>query len=297
MSPALPMAAGLLAPVVHPGFLANGPVRLALLVGGVVAVVSAPVGVFTVLRGQAFASHSLADIGTTGGSGAFLAGVPPLWGFLGLGAAAAAVMELIGVGRVRRRDVATGIVLGASLGLSALFLYWDSTTRSTTGATVDVLFGSMFTIAPSLVPALVAFSAATLAVVGAGYRPLLLSSLSPEAAAARGVPVRLTGLVYFLALTLAVALSSVTIGAVLSTALLIGPAAAAVRLTRRTGLALLLAAAFGLASVWVGIVLAWDSFYWSPGGDAWPVSFFVVAVIVAGYLLAQLRRAGGRRRA
>ncbi len=44
-------------------------------------------------------------------------------------------MELIGVQRPRGRDLATGIVLGAALGLAALFLYLDTTSSNTTGAT------------------------------------------------------------------------------------------------------------------------------------------------------------------
>ncbi len=43
---------------------------------------SGAVGVFTVMRGQSFAGEALGDIGTTGGSGAFLLGVGPLWGFV-----------------------------------------------------------------------------------------------------------------------------------------------------------------------------------------------------------------------
>ena len=44
------------------------------------AVVAGVVGVFTVMRGQSFAGHALADIGATGGSGAFLVGISPLVG-------------------------------------------------------------------------------------------------------------------------------------------------------------------------------------------------------------------------
>src|SRR2546430_17362109 len=58
--------------IVEPGFFGSGPVHIALAVGTVVAVTSAVTGVFTVTRGQSFAGHSLADIATTGGSGAFL---------------------------------------------------------------------------------------------------------------------------------------------------------------------------------------------------------------------------------
>ncbi len=52
---------------------------------------------------------------------------------------------------------------------------------------------------------------------------------------ARGIPVRLVGAGYLLALALAVALAAFTIGAILSTALLVGPAATALRLTRSPG--------------------------------------------------------------
>jgi zinc/manganese transport system permease protein len=37
------------------------------------------------------------------------------------------------------------------------------------------------------------------------------------------------------------------------------------------------------------VLLAYDSFYWPPSGRGWPVSFFVVTLIVAGYLLGSLR--------
>jgi hypothetical protein len=37
-------------------------------------------------------------------------------------------------------------------------------------------------------------------------------------------------------------------------------------------------------------VLAYDSYYWPPAGRGWPVSFFVVTLIVGGYLLSGLRR-------
>ena len=129
-----------------PGFFSNAPVHVALIVGGIVAVVSSLVGIFTVIRGQSFAGHALSDIGTAGGSGALLVGLPTIYGFVVMNLAAAGVMELIGIRRPRGRDVATGIVLGASLGLAALFLYWDTTYSNTTGATINVLFGSIFTI-------------------------------------------------------------------------------------------------------------------------------------------------------
>ncbi len=289
---------GFLSPLIEPGFFANAPVQTALLVGGIVAVVSGVVGTFTVMRGQSFAGHSLADIGTAGGSAAFLLGISPLFGFVAMNLLAAGVMESIGIRRPRGRDLATGIVLGGALGIAALFLYLDTTASSTTGATINVLFGSIFTLPSSLVPFIGVFSVVALALVLAMYRPLILTSISSDLAKAQGVPIRLVGIVYLVALAVAVSLSAVAIGAILSTALLIGPAATALRITNRTGYAALIAAAIGVVATWLGVLLAYDSYYWFPTGGGWPVSFFVVTVVFLVYLLSQVRvrpRAGARR--
>jgi zinc/manganese transport system permease protein len=284
--------------VFEPGFFSSAPVHVALIVGAVVSVVSGVVGTFTVVRGQSFAGHSLADIGTAGGSAAYLIGITPLYGFLAMNLMAAGVMELIGIRRPRGRDLATGIVLGAALGLAALFLYLDTTSSSTTGATVNVLFGSIFTLPPGMVPVIAVLSLVAVGFMLVLYRPLILSSLSPDLAAARGVSVRPIGIGFLVALAIAVSLSAITIGAILSTALLIGPAAIALRLTKRTGHAIVTAAIVGIAATWLGILLAYDSYYWMPSNRAWPVSFIVVTLIFVFYLVVDLavgRRARPRR--
>ena len=277
-----------LAPVIEPGFFTSEAVGVAVLVGAVVAIVSGTVGVFTVMRGQSFAGEALGDIGTTGGSAAFLAGVGPLWGIVAIDIVAAAVMEMIGIERPRGRDLATGIVLGAALGLAALLLYLYTTYGNASGATVTLLFGSVFAIARTTVRLVVLLSLAALGIVAVLYRPLLLSSVSAEMAAARGIRVRTLGVLYLLALALAVALASMTIGTILSTALLVGPAATALRLTRRPGLAIAVAGLLGVGAMWLGILLAYDSYYWPPVERGWPVSFFVVTLIFLAYLLSGL---------
>ena len=279
-----------LAPVFEAGFFESSPVHVALILGVVVGLVSGPVGVFTVIRGQSFAGHAFADVATTGGAAAFLLSVNPIWGFAVMGLAATSAMEMIGVQRARARDVATGIVLGGVLGLAALFLYLDTTSSSTTGASITVLFGSIFVIdhATAVIAALCGLL--VLAIVLPCYRMLLLSTLDADMAASRGVPVRLVGFCYLTATSLAVALSAITIGAILSTALLIGPAATALRITKRPVTAMITAVLLGIAATWIGVVLAYDSFYWPPAGRGWPVSFFVVVLIFSFYLLSGLRR-------
>jgi zinc/manganese transport system permease protein len=209
--------------------------------------------------------------------------------------AAAGAMELAGARRRTGRDVATGVVLGAALGLAALFLYLSTTSTTASGTTIEVLFGSIFTVPSSLVPTIIGLGALVVVLVAALHRPLLLSSVNDDLAAARGVPVRLVGAGFLAALALAVSLAAVAIGAILSTALLVGPAAIAPRLARRPGVATALAVAIGVSATWLGIVVSYDSVSWTASGQAFPVSFCVVSIVTAAYVAVELATAGRRR--
>ena len=270
-----------------PGFFQSEQVRNALLLGGMAAAVCGVLGVFVVIRNQAFVGHAVADFGGAGAALAFLLGVNTLWGFLLFGLLSAAGVELLGK-RAKERDLATGVVLSSALGLEALFLFLDTHYTGSAGAPMMILFGSIFMVRPSTVAIVAGMSCGALLILCAVYRPLLLCSLDPELAGTRGVPVRLVGLVFILILAIVVEEASLAAGALMGTALLIGPAAAATRLTHKMGAALLISSVIGLFSMWLGILLAYDSYFWPPAHRGWPVSFFVCILLLAIYLLSGL---------
>jgi zinc/manganese transport system permease protein len=214
----------------------------------------------------------------------------PLIGFILGAVAGAGAMEAVGVRHRRGRDLATGIVLGASIGLASLFLYLATTETATTGAPQAILFGSIFTTVPGTTAISIGFGSAAVIIIAIIYRPLILSSVNTDMAAARGVPIRAIGFAYMMALAFAVGLSSVAIGAILSTALLIGPPATALRVTKQLPWALTWAVLIGVGSTWLGVLLAYDSADWfgGQGHGGLPVSFFIVAVVFAVYLLSGL---------
>ncbi len=270
----------------EPGLFANGSVRTALVLGALVAVVSACVGIFTVLRGQSFAGHALTDVATAGGAAASLAVVSPLVGFIGAGVLGAGAMDAIGVQRVKDRDVATGVVLGAATGLSALFLYLITLSTSTTGSTQLILFGSVFSVEPSTLPDAAVLGLAVLVGLTLIRRPLLMSSISPELAAARGIRVRWVGIGFMVMLAVAVGLSAIVIGSILSTALLIGPPASTLKVVSRLSRAVVLSSVLGIIVAWLGVVLAYDSYYWFASRRGLPVSFFVVVLVMVEFVTA-----------
>lgn len=273
------------------GFFTSGPVQNALLTGACAAVLSGILGVFTILRGQSFAGHALADVSSAGGALSLLLGVSPMLGYFWLGLLAA-----LGLSRRRREDndLATGILLGAGLGLTALLLHFAITMRNVSGAAASVMFGALFSAPPGAGLLALCGALAGLLLLACLYRPLLLASLDDGLAAVRGIRTRLLDVVYLTLLALAVTLSAMSVGAILSTALLIGPPAAALRLARRPWAACALAAGLGMACTTGGIALAYASYDWTPG-RVWPVSFFITALVLLVYVGTSVAAASLRK--
>ena len=271
--------------ILEPGLISSAPVKHALIVGSFVAISAAVVGILVVIRGQSFAGHALGDIATIGGSASYLLSINPMVGFFLVGAVGGGAMEVTGSSRSRSKDVSTGIVLGAALGLSALLFYLDSTDVTSSGIAVTVLFGSLFSPSNYLTPLVAVLGVSTVAITLLLAHPVTFCTISRDLAQTRGVKVRMLDFVLLVAVGVTVALSSVAIGTILSTALLIGPAGAALLVSSSPKKSYIYASAISLVSVWLGVIFSYDSYYWAPHRGSWPVSFFVVAIIFLTYLV------------
>lgn len=145
----------------------------------IVAVVAGVVGFFTVLRGSAFAAHALPNGAFAGAAGASLIGVNVI---VGLGAfALLGALTIGGLGRRARQDVATALAIVMMLGLGALFL---SMTTEYAPAIYSLLFGEVLGVSTNELLPTAGIGIACIAAVAALYRPLLLSSVMPDAAEA-----------------------------------------------------------------------------------------------------------------
>lgn len=254
----------------------------ALQAGTIVAVMAGVVGWFVVLRRQSFAAHTTAMMSFPGASGAALAGLPTALGYyLACGAAALAIGHSGGASRRGRsgESAAVGVVQVAGLALGFLFL---SLYSGVLEQLETLLFGTFLGIDRNQVLTLAVVAIVVLAALAIIGRPLLLSSLDPEAARARGLPVGLLDVGFLLILGLTVAATSQITGALLVFALLVAPPAAAQALTPRPGLSLALSVVFALLVMWLGLGISYFSIY--------PLGFFVTSFGFALYVAAKLAR-------
>jgi zinc/manganese transport system permease protein len=251
--------------------------RNAFAAAGVAAVVSGLVGYFLVLRGQTFAGHALGHIGFAGATGAVLIGLAPVWGLVGVTVAAGIVMGFMG-DRLSGRDVAIGVVLALALGFGLLFLHYY--TAFATQATA-LLFGNVLAVDGSMIATLIGLGVITLAALAAIMRPLFFSSLQPELAEAKGVPLRFISTAFLAIVALAVSESAQIVGILLVFSLMVGPPAAAQRLVAGLWSGMALSAGLALAEAWLGIAIAYHT--------DWPVSFCIAMLSALGYFATRGR--------
>jgi zinc/manganese transport system permease protein len=256
------------------GFMVNS-----WIVASIVAVVAGVVGFFVVVRGTTFAAHAL-PLGTF--PGAAMAHVLGISDFVGLGLfAALGVFGISQLGRRSRHDVATALSLVMLLGLGALFL---SLSRQYSQEIYALLFGQVLGVPGAALLPVAGLGALVVVITLALFRPLLLSAVSPELAAAGGISVRTMEIVFLAILAVATAVALPVVGALLVFSLMVGPPSAARALTGRPVAALLLSVVLALVTAWAAIALSYLS--------DWPVGFFVGVFAAVWYGVGRLARRG-----
>ena len=257
--------------------LAQEFVRNALVAGSAVGIACGLVGWFVVLRAQVFAGDALGHVAFTGALAAAAIGIDVRAGLFAVTILGGVAMGTLG-DRVRADDAAVGTFFAFALGVGVLCLTIFTTNGSASNGTagVRVLFGSIFGLSTADVRTAVILAAVAASLLLALARPLLYASVDASVAAAQGVPVQALGLVFLGLVGLVAAEATQAIGALLLLGLVAAPAGAAHRLTARPYAGIALSATLALASVWIGLTLA----YVFP---TLPPSTMIVAVAVAIY--------------
>jgi zinc/manganese transport system permease protein len=223
-----------------------------IIAGAVLGIVGGLIGVFVMQRDLAFAVHGVSELSFAGAAAALLFGGSVVAGSLGGALIAAILIGVLGA-KARDRNSIVGVLMPFGLGLGILFLsLYDGRSANR----FSLLTGQIVSVSSPDLGWLLGISIVVLLGLLLMWNPLRFDSLDPESAAARGVPTRAVSLLFMVLLGLIVAVSVHIIGALLVMALLVTPAAAAMRVTAGPVAVPLLAALFGFVSAVGGILLA-----------------------------------------
>jgi len=252
-----------------------------LWAGAVLGLVGGLIGVFVMQRDMAFAVHGISELSFAGAAAALLIGVDVVSGSVVGSLIAAGLIGWLG-SRARDRNSIIGVLMPFGLGLGILFLsLYDGRSANR----FSLLTGQIVSVQNAQLGWLVAISAFVLIALLLMWRPLRFDSLDPQSAAARGVPTTAVSLTFMLLLGLVVAVAVHIIGALLVMALLVTPAAAAMRVATGPVAVPLLSALFGVTAAVGGILLAVMG--------TLPVSPYITTISFLIYLVCRV--AGARR--
>ncbi|KAA9134443.1 metal ABC transporter permease [Microbacterium caowuchunii] len=249
--------------------------------GAVLGIVGGLIGVFVLQRDMAFAVHGISELSFAGAAAALLFGFDVVTGSIVGSIIAAGLIGWLGA-RARDRNSIIGVLMPFGLGLGILFL---SLYSGRSANRFSLLTGQIVSVQSGQLGMLIVISAIVLVGLLMIWRPLRFDSLDPQSAAARGIPTVWVSFGFMLLLGLIVAVAVHIIGALLVMALLVTPAAAAMRVSTGPLAVPLLAAGFGVLSAVGGILLAI--------AGTLPVSPFITTISFAIYLVCRL--VGSRR--
>lgn len=257
---------------------ACGFLRRALLAGSLVAVSSAVIGTWIVVRGLTFLGDAVAHGALPGITLAFLLGVD-----LFLGGAVAALVMIALIAYVSQRsslsdDVSIGLLF---VGMLALGIVLISARGSYAGDLTAILFGNAVGVTTEDVRAAAVGTALTLVATVVFHRAFLAVAFSSDQATMLGMRPRLAHFAQLALLALVIVASFRTVGTLLVFALIVAPPAAASQLARRVPSTMALASVFGVVAVFTGLVV---SFHLDLAGSATialvaVLEFFVVVLV------------------
>ncbi|NJQ08182.1 metal ABC transporter permease [Streptomyces lonarensis] len=258
--------------------------QAALLIG-----IAAPaVGIYLVQRRQALMGDGIGHVALTGVALGFLLSANPVWMAVLVSVVGAVAMELVRSSGRARGDIALAMLFygGMAGGVMIINLAPGGSTANLT----TYLFGSVNTVSPSDITAIMILSAFVLLVSFGLRRQLFSVCQDEEFARVTGLPVRALNLLLAVTAAATVTVAMRVVGLLLVSALMVIPVVAAQQLTRGFATTLGLSVGFGVLVSLSGTV---TSYY----ADVPPGATIVLIALGLFALIAAVAAPLSRRRA
>lgn len=251
----------------------------ALISGLIIATVCGVISVFVVLRQSAFAAHALGHTSVTGAAAAVILGISAITGQLVLNLACGIVIGLMG-DRVRKNDLAVGVVLTFVLGLGVYFLFLFQNNYA--GGVMNILFGNILAVSLSQIKTLWILSAIVLATLVIFARPLIFASIDPVIAGSKNVKIRFLAVLFFVLLAITVSMACQVVGALLVFVMLVIPGAIGVQWGRSMYKITLISVITANLTIFLSLIIAYHFNL--------PVSFCITMLLSIIYIIGTIKK-------
>ncbi|MET8802312.1 metal ABC transporter permease [Streptomyces sp. NPDC004546] len=260
----------------------------ALLAAVLVGITAPAIGIYLVQRRQPLMGDGIGHVAMTGVGLGFLLHASPVWMATAVSALGSVLMELIRWYGRTRGDIALAMLFYGGMAGGVMFV--NIAPGGSNANLMSYLFGSLSTVAPSDVIAIMVLAAFVVAVTLGLRRQLFAVSQDEEFARVTGLPVRALNLLVAVTAAVTVTVAMRVVGLILVSALMVVPVAAAQQLTRSFAVTFAIAVAIGVSVTVAGTI---TSYY----QDVPPGATIVLLTIAAFVALTALATPLARRRA
>ncbi|MBJ6638589.1 metal ABC transporter permease [Streptomyces sp. DHE7-1] len=269
-------------------FLNYAFMQRALLAAVLVGVTAPAIGIYLVQRRQPLMGDGIGHVAMTGVGLGFLLNASPVWMATAVSVLGSVLMELIRWYGRTRGDIALAMLFYGGMAGGVMFV--NIAPGGSNANLTSYLFGSLSTVSPSDVTAIMVLAAFVVLVTVGLRRQLFAVSQDEEFARVTGLPVRALNLLTAVTAAVTVTVAMRVVGLILVSALMVVPVAAAQQLTRSFAATFAIAVALGITTTISGTI---TSFY----QDVPPGATIVLLTIAAFVALTAAAAPLARRRA
>ncbi|MGX6962002.1 metal ABC transporter permease [Vagococcus xieshaowenii] len=250
--------------------------RMALMATVLMAIIAPMLGVFLVIRRQSLLADTLSHVSLAGVALGFLINVNPTLTTFLVVVVAACLLEYLRMMYQTYSEVSTAILMSGGLALALIIM---SFSEGSSGVKInEYLFGSIVTINQSQLVILAVLAVVLIVAYSLFRRPMYVLTFDEDTAHVDGLPVTLMSVLFNVLTGIAISVMIPIAGALLISAIMVLPAAIAMRIGRSFQQVIVVSVVVGLVGMLSGLVTSYQLD--TPAGATITMLFIVIFMVV-----------------
>ena len=245
-----------------------------------IAIIAPILGLFLVLRRQSLMADTLSHISLAGIALGLFLNVNPTFMTLVVVVIAAVIIEYLSMLYKSYSEISIAILMSAGMSVALVLMSLSSGGSTTT--IQQYLFGSIVTISQQQIYLLVALFVIVVGLFLVFRRPMYVLTFDEDTAFTAGLPARMMSILFNVITGVTIAVVMPIAGALLVSAIMILPAAIAMRISKSFYWVIIVGILVGIVGMFSGLTV---SYQWgTPPGATITLVFIVIFVLTTGIM-------------